>query len=424
MTTRPIKKMDFHHFASVKDFREAWRPDLEGPIRIDDKLPILLDWRNNQSVSTIICFSAASQKIRELPFWTGRSLVEDLNANVLLVSDPSLSMDRTLNLGWYAGSKKQPDLIPTLAEIFKTIVRNTTPIFFGASAGGWAALTYAAEFRNAIAVPINPQIDISRYIYFPYYTRKAWASEPESTELPFEGNVANRYTSDSASTVVYIQNKGDAHHYEDHFQPFQQRFGNPKHLIALTPNLGQGHIAPDKKSLQTVLKLVTTSTDVDALSTSLNKVQLRSSGVDKEAKAEDLRAREKSLDQRYPVLSTQSIPLLPSTETLTIEVDAPHQLEPKTLLFEVVFSGVELSRSSAKALGLSWSPAFHAPFQYSPAVSANEWTGGTEISIPAGAKTVTVTTREWNRSAQHDLAKVSTRLSFHTTPIVYDETTS
>lgn len=414
MTSRKIKSISFHHYSSVQQFRESWTPETVGPIRIDDDLPILLNWENKNSEHTIICFSAASQKIRELPFWSGRKLVAELDANVILVSDPSLSLDQTLNLAWYAGSQKQRHLIATLSHILKTMIRDTTPVFFGASAGGWAALTYAAEFENSIAVPVNPQIDISRYLYFPYYTRKAWGTEPDSVELPFEGNVANRYSDESAPTVVYIQNKGDTHHYEEHFLLFQQKHGNPERLIALTPELGDGHIAPSRNSLQKILELATDSLGLAELTSSLREVHIASSGVDKEAKADNLMRSGSNLDVRYPILSRQSFSVPDNTDLLTIRIKATAPLAPKSLLFEVKFDGSTSSPTTAKRLGLSWSRAFGSPFQYSPAVEAGQWVDGKTIKVPADARSIVLTIRKWNTAPLRSSTEFSTRLSFHT----------
>lgn len=415
MATRPIKSMEFLSFSSVQHFCESWTPEMVGPIRINDNLPILLNWEHKKSTHTVVCFSAASQKIRELPFWSGRSLVSKLDANVILVSDPSLSLDRTLNLAWYAGSQQQPHLIKKLSRILKTIVRDTTPVFFGASGGGWAALTYAAMFENSIAVPVNPQIDITRYLYFPYYARKAWNAEPDSVELPFEGNVSNRYSSSTPPIVIYIQNRSDTHHYEEHFLPFQQKYGNPDRLIALTPELGQGHIAPDRSSLQTVLKLATSSSDLNGLASSLRQVHLRSSGVDKEAKADDLKKSHNSLDERYPILSEQSFRIPDNAESLSIGIKAASSLSPKTLLFEVRFVGSSNSPTTVKRLGLSWSQAFNSPFQYSPATVNHQWVNGKTIRIPADVKEILLTVRKWNTTTLQSAVDYDTRLTFHTT---------
>lgn len=414
MTSRTIKSINFHQYSSVQQFRESWTPEIVGPIRIDDNLPILLNWENRKSEHTIICFSAASQKIRELPFWSGRNLVSELDVNVILVSDPSLSIDRTLNLAWYAGSQKQPHLIESLSRILKTMIRDTTPVFFGASAGGWAALTYAAEFEGSIAVPVNPQIDISRYLYFPYYTRKAWRTEPECVELPFERNVANRYADKHAPTVIYIQNRGDTHHFEEHFLPFQQTHGNPGRLIALTPALGDGHIAPDRSSLKRVLELAISSLSLTELASQLREVHIASSGVDKEAKSDDLNKSSNALDERYPILSEQSLSVPENVESLTIGIKATSPLAPKSLLFEVRFDGSASSPTNAKRLGLSWSRAFGSPFQYSPAVETGQWAGGKTIKIPADARSIVLTVRKWSTAPLGSSTEFSTRLSFHT----------
>ena len=85
---------------------------------------------------------------------------------------------------------------------------------------------------------VNPQVDIARYMYFPYYLRKAWHAEEGSERLPFEGNVARDYAEDNDSMVVYVQNEGDSHHLNEHFATFRTMCGNPDKLIELLPDLG------------------------------------------------------------------------------------------------------------------------------------------------------------------------------------------
>lgn len=121
MTRRAVKNLNFQEFSSVDEFCRSWDSGLSGAIAIEDRLPIHLHWTNKQAENTVICFSAASSKVREVPFWTGHGLTSSLDANVLLVSDPSMILDRTLSLGWYAGSLEQPDLIETLTEVFRVV---------------------------------------------------------------------------------------------------------------------------------------------------------------------------------------------------------------------------------------------------------------------------------------------------------------
>lgn len=282
MTRREVRSLDFQDFVSVEQFCRYWDSSPDGAIAISDKLPIHLHWTNKNAANTVICFSGASMKVREVPFWTGHGLAPKVNANFLLVSDPTMLLDRTLNLGWYAGSRDQPDLIETLTEIFRAVTPGTRPIFFGTSGGGWAALKYASRFDGAVAVVVNPQVDIARYKYFPNYLRKAWNTEKGSEQLPFEGNVARDYSKGNDATVVYVQNARDYHHLDEHFELFKSECGSPEKLIELLPDLGPGHIAPARESLVDILKEVVSSRSISELRANLSSLPIKSSGTNKE----------------------------------------------------------------------------------------------------------------------------------------------
>lgn len=398
MTRRPVKNLGFQEFVSVEQFCQQWDSSSSGAISIADKLPIHLHWTNKNAANTVICFSAASMKVQEVPFWTGRGLTPNVDANFLLVSDPTMILDRTLNLGWYAGSREQPDLIETLTEILRAVTLGTRPIFFGASAGGWAALKYAARFDGAVAVVVNPQVDIARYMYFPHYLRKAWSMEKGSECLPFEGNVASDYAQGAGQTVVYVQNAGDSHHLDEHFERFKSACGSQEKLIALLPDLGPGHIAPARESLVEVLKEVTAASSIEELRTNLTSLRLKSSGVNKEVQVK--RAPTFSaevIDERYPVLFDQTYPLSPSVCACSVELSSSTDLPAKAFVVEVHLDGVEMDKNLAKKIGISWSDGLRSAFFYSQPATGKLWSQHQDFLIPTSAKGVRVVVRNWNR---------------------------
>ena len=67
MARRAVKNLSFQEFSSVEEFRRHWDSSSSGAIAIEDKLPIHLHWTNKQAESTVICFSAGSSKVREVP---------------------------------------------------------------------------------------------------------------------------------------------------------------------------------------------------------------------------------------------------------------------------------------------------------------------------------------------------------------------
>lgn len=415
MTRRAVKNLNFQEFSSVDEFCRSWDSGFSGALAIEDRLPIHLHWTNKQAADTVVCFSAASSKVRDVPFWTGRGLTAGVDANVLLVSDPSMILDRTLSLGWYAGSLVQPNLIKTLTEIFLVITAGTRPIFFGASAGGWAALKYAARIDGSVAVAVNPQVDIARYMYFPYYLRKVWNTVPGNEYLPFEGNVARDYASGNDATVVYVQNKGDSHHLDEHFGAFESACTNPEKLIELLPDLGPGHVAPAKESLAEILETIVAARSVCELRTELNSVAIKSSGDNKEIKVKaSSPGSAETMDKRYPVLLEETYQLSSSTGECKVELSSSVELPEKALAIEVHFDGTEMNKKLAKKLKLSWSDGLQSAFFYSRLVTEHLWNQHPPFLIPKGATGIRIVIRKWNWDGSEPQPRMMLRLSSKT----------
>lgn len=411
MARRAVKNLSFQEFSSVEEFRRHWDSSSSGAIAIEDKLPIHLHWTNKQAESTVICFSAASSKVREVPFWTGRGLTSSLDANVLLVSDPSMILDRTLSLGWYAGSLDQPDLIEALTEVFRVVSQGTRPIFFGASAGGWAALKYAARLAEAVAVAVNPQVDIARYMYFPYYLRKAWNTEEGSECLPFEGNVARDYAEGNDASVVYVQNEGDSHHLNEHFSVFKSTCGTPNKLIELLPDLGPGHVAPAKESLVEILETTIAARTDSELRTKLASLAIKSSGVNKEIKvSRSSTVSAETVDERYPILFEQTYQLSSLTRVCSVEISASVGLPAKAIALEVHFAGADIDKKLAKKMGISWSDGLRSAFFYSQPLTENRWSQHQDFFIPESAKEVHIVVRKWRLDGAEEEPRVKLRL--------------
>lgn len=415
MTRRTVKKLRFQEFSSVEEFLRDWDSSISGAILIEDKLPLHLHWTNKNAPSTVICFSAASSKVKEVPFWTGRGLTSGLDSNVLLVSDPSMILDRTMSLGWYAGSLEQPNLIETLTTVFRAVTADTRPIFFGASAGGWAALKYAARIDGAVAVAVNPQVDISRYMYFPYYLRKAWKTELGSEQLSFEGDVSRDFAEHNGATVVYVQNKGDSHHLNEHFGLFKSVVGDREELIELLPDLGPGHVAPAKESLVEILEKTIVATSASELKTGLQSIAIKSSGVDKEIQVSSSPIRsDGAMEQRYPVLFQKSFALSSSTSACAVELKSSVRLPEKAFVFEVHLDGIEMNHQVAKKLGISWSTGLQSAFFYLQPADPEVWNKHQDLLIPESATGLRIVVRRWKWDKPRNGVGITLRLSSKT----------
>lgn len=79
---------------------------------------------------------------------------------------------------------------------------------------------YASHFPGSLAIPMNPQTNISRYreADVQAYTRAAWGGINIS-EAPFCSNLNSIYASSIDHHVAYIQNLGDISHVKKYLAP-------------------------------------------------------------------------------------------------------------------------------------------------------------------------------------------------------------
>ena len=202
--------------------------------------------------TTIVMFHAAvNPNDTTLPVFLGRHIVEGVDANIVHVSDPSL--DRGASIGWFTGDESRPfqqDLTRCLRHIFTSFHPNTSEselgrraIFFGASAGGFAALFYSHRFPGSLAVVANPQTHIGRY-HEPQvkaYRKKCWDNRKLSeTSITFD--LVSEYDKGFKNYVAYLQNKDDELHYTHHFLPWSQAVADhPRQWKLLLGDWGEGH---------------------------------------------------------------------------------------------------------------------------------------------------------------------------------------
>lgn len=204
-------------------------------------VPVDVHFVDREAQTTIVLFhSAVEHSTVTLPFFSGGNLTEDLDANLLFISDPVI--DLNTNIGWFTGNTNRPlqrDLFSVLSHI-----RRTGPmIFFGSSAGGFAALFYSHAFRNSLAVVSNPQTDIAKF-YQPHIQKYLSTVWPGMTldELPVTTSVLPLYASSFPNFVAYVQNQSDSLHVSDHMKPFfkaTEHFAS--HRQAILGNWGDGH---------------------------------------------------------------------------------------------------------------------------------------------------------------------------------------
>lgn len=227
-------------------------------------LPVDFHYENLGSDKTMVLFHAAlSAKVSSIPVFLGRNLVRDIRVNRLFVSDPTLAINPNLRLAWYVGSSVQPDLQLMLTAVFRHFARGVKQmIFFGASGGGFASLFYSSQVRDSIAVPVNPQTDISKYNpqAVESYVSIGWGSTPDPTNsidiVPAITNLVEHYINPFENRVIYVQNDQDESHVANHWMPFKDVCSDPNRFDYVIGSFGQGHVAPTREYLTDLLTSV------------------------------------------------------------------------------------------------------------------------------------------------------------------------
>lgn len=233
----------------------------------------------NGSDNLIVFFNAAISRTKDtvLPVFSGNGAIGKVDANILMVSDPSLMLSDDLTVAWYTGSENF-NLQQTLGAILKVFSdqfgKNRT-ILYGGSAGGFASIYYSSHIPNSYAVAANPQTNISKYykrfvkkyfdVCFPSYSKDG----KELSDTHVEYDMCDLFLR-SESKLVYLQNMDDAFHIENHFAPFLESQGhkyieydkttvdnlNDRLTVVYGHGWGEGHHPPPKHLVFELLNLL------------------------------------------------------------------------------------------------------------------------------------------------------------------------
>lgn len=175
----------------------------------------------------VVSFHGAVDRTKHtLPIYARWDWGKRLNANLLCISDPTLSLDPSLRIGWYTGTattdvmKCLVTFITEAIDHFKFEPSKST--MFGSSAGGFAALMVGSKISGVNAFAINPQTRIWKY----KQSHVAEYMRVFGSDLEAHSNRTSLFSSlqaadlGSKSRFAIMQNRTDWH-YEEHFIPLR-----------------------------------------------------------------------------------------------------------------------------------------------------------------------------------------------------------
>lgn len=197
------------------------------------------------SETTIFVFHAAvDPKKITLPVFVGQQLTEDLNANIVFVSDPAL--DIGVPIGWFTGDSHhsfQREFPLVIERISSGLRYSKHLIFFGPSAGGFASLYYSHCFPDSLAIVANPQTNIGKYSenHVKLYQQGCWSGRPlEETGITYD--MVPLYREDFPNWVAYLQNEDDELHITQHLTPWKEAVKDRQDRYGiLMDDWGPGH---------------------------------------------------------------------------------------------------------------------------------------------------------------------------------------
>ena len=245
----------------------------------------------DHSDSVLIGFNGAvtQREKKKGPFFSGISITKKLGVLSISISDPTLDIDGNIGLAWYAGNEQVPDLPLKLATLITGIARkyNLRPVLFGGSGAGFAALNISPHINVPhIAIVWNPQTRIVKYFarFVERYLKSAfprlWSKmftkdnyrnrgrEAFLGDILEESGVSHSLESkklNRSAQIIYLQNRDDWH-VQIHAEPFLRELGpwhrcgpssfqsGAKNVGAIFGNWGEGHAAPPRSTIYSLLK--------------------------------------------------------------------------------------------------------------------------------------------------------------------------
>lgn len=200
---------------------------------------------------TIVAFHAAiSKENKTFPVFSGYEITKDLEANYLGISDPLSGNEEALPVAWHLGSERveSSTIIPAIVDHAIASRSGSRLVFFGSSAGGFAALSYSSKFPGSTAFVLNPRIDLlSPPLSFGRYAKAAYPGMPHSlVEKQYDLNMSNLYSKRQSNFVFYLQNKNDPIYFDFHFSQFINKINNRNNILFRLGSWGQGHVVPPR----------------------------------------------------------------------------------------------------------------------------------------------------------------------------------
>lgn len=157
-----------------------------------------------------------------LPYFFRWKWLDDIEANIIILNDPTLYKHDKLNGGWFVGDKNR-DYASEIANILKSIIKAKDIFsevnFYGASAGGFSVLAISSFFEKTKVIVDIPQINLLTYHAskeiqpLTQYCFNIDLSSVQNTQYLYRFNVIDRLkASGNIPNLIYLHNINDTLH--------------------------------------------------------------------------------------------------------------------------------------------------------------------------------------------------------------------
>ncbi len=248
------KEIDPDNFTPVFDQYEHYFFKLDN-LKVD----ILSFFKKNSDRLVVFYNGAVDVEKTPLPVFQRWSWLEKLPYSAMVISDPTIEQiarekSGKSHIGWYQGDCDGFVLEQIVEHIKKTIhkldIEESNVLFYGSSAGGFAALVSASLLQRSKACVINPQVDVLQYHKKHVDKLLAYLGTDKEETLKKKEHYldAIKYfeRNDNFPQVYYKQNELDQDHYIKHYNYFKDAYvkrGYEKRLHSVITSDERGHSA-------------------------------------------------------------------------------------------------------------------------------------------------------------------------------------
>lgn len=177
---------------------------------------------------------ALNRRKYSMPRFEWRRTLSRVDCAQLYLSDSTLELNNSIEIGWYIGTATQ-DLGAEYAALVRSIAvagDYTRVVCVGSSAGGFGALALSRRVPGSVAVVFSPQVTVAGYGQLHRKALSAASFKGYTSFADIERDFGHRVNmrklyqeSDDLNYVHYVQNTRDRFHFEAHYAPFALALG-------------------------------------------------------------------------------------------------------------------------------------------------------------------------------------------------------